>query len=136
LMAKWARPGREHPGLVQESSARSKEQHLPDVPQILSSASVWSLISGEGIGHEEAIQKEQLVGFLKEADRGIPVKDLAPNCEFSDASCYLWRKFGGMDVADAKRLKSREVENARLKRLLAESVLENMVTCEALRNRL
>jgi putative transposase len=45
---------------------------------------------------------------------------------FSDASFYLWRsKVRGMDVSDAKRLKSLEVENARLKRLLAESMLEN-----------
>ena len=53
---------------------------------------------------------------------------------FSEASYYLWRnKFGGMSVSDAKRLKELELENARLKRLLAESMLENEVTKEALR---
>ena len=55
---------------------------------------------------------------------------------FSDASFYLWRsKFGGMDVSDAKRLKALEGENARLKKLLAESMLENEVTREALRKK-
>lgn len=55
---------------------------------------------------------------------------------FSEASYYLWRnKFGGMSVSDAKRLKELELENARLKRLLAESMLENEVTKEALRKK-
>lgn len=55
---------------------------------------------------------------------------------FSDASFYLWRsKFGGMDVSDAKRLKVLESENARLKKLLAESMLENEGTREALRKK-
>ena len=48
----------------------------------------------------------QIVGFLREADAGIPVKDLCRKHGFSDASYYLWRsKFGGMSVSDAKRLK-------------------------------
>ena len=55
---------------------------------------------------------------------------------FSEASYYLWRsKFGGMNVSDAKHLKALEAENARLKKLLAESVLENEVTREALRKK-
>ena len=55
---------------------------------------------------------------------------------FSEASYYLWRsKFGGMNVSDAKRLKELETENARLKKLLAESLLENEVTREALRRK-
>ena len=62
----------------------------------------------------------------------MPVKELGRKYGFSDASFYLWRsKFGGMEVADAKRLKSLEVENARLKKLLAESMLENEVTRDA-----
>jgi len=79
---------------------------------------------------------EQIIGFLKEAEAGVPVKELARKHGFSDASFYLWRsKFGGMDVPDAKRLKSLETENARLKKLLAESMLENEVTREALRKK-
>jgi len=76
----------------------------------------------------------QIVGFLREADAGIPVKDLCRKHGFSDASYYLWRsKFGGMSVPDAKRLKALETENHRLKKLLAESLLENEVTREVLR---
>jgi len=83
---------------------------------------------------KKRFSEEQIIGFLKEADTGVPVKELARKYGFSDASFYLWRsKFGGMDVPDAKRLKSLEVGNARLKKLLAESMLENEVTREALR---
>ena len=78
----------------------------------------------------------QIVGFLREADAGIPVKDLCRKHGFSDASYYLWRsKFGGMNVSDAKRLKELEAENTRLKKLLAESLLENEVTREVLRQK-
>jgi putative transposase len=80
--------------------------------------------------------EEQIIGFLREADKGLAVKDLCRKHGFSEASYYLWRgKFGGMDVSDAKRLKALEVENARLKKLLAEAVLENEVTREALRKK-
>ena len=78
----------------------------------------------------------QIIGFLKEADTGVAVKELCRRHGFSEASYYLWRsKFGGMEVSDAKRLKALEAENARLKKLLAESVLENEVTREALRKK-
>lgn len=80
--------------------------------------------------------EEQIIGFLKEADAGMPVKDLCRRHGFSEASYYLWRsKFGGMDVADAKRLKALEAENTRLKKLLAESMLEVEVTREVLRKK-
>lgn len=80
--------------------------------------------------------EEQIIGFLREAEAGVPVKDLCRKHGFSEASCYLWRsKFGGMDVSDAKRLKALEAENARLKKLLAEAMLENEVTREALRKK-
>jgi putative transposase len=80
--------------------------------------------------------EEQIIGFLKEADKGVPVKELCRKHGFSDASYYLWRsKYGGMDVSDAKRLKALEAENGRLKKLLAESMLENEVTREALRKK-
>lgn len=80
--------------------------------------------------------EEQIIGFLKEADAGLPVKELCRRHGFSDASYYLWRsKFGGMEVADAKRLKALEAENARLKKLLAESLLEIEVTREVLQKK-
>jgi putative transposase len=80
--------------------------------------------------------EEQIIGFLREADAGVGIKDLCRRHGFSEASYYLWRsKFGGMSVPEAKRLKELEVENARLKKLLAESMLENEVTREALRKK-
>jgi putative transposase len=76
----------------------------------------------------------QIVGFLREVDAGLPMKDLCRKHWFSEAGYYLWRsKFGGMSVPDAKRLKELEFENTRLKKLLAESLLENEVTREVLR---
>jgi putative transposase len=80
--------------------------------------------------------EEQIIGFLREGDKGVAVKELCRKHGFSEASYYLWRsKYGGMDVSDAKRLKALEAENARLKKLLAESMLENEVTREALRKK-
>ena len=80
--------------------------------------------------------EEQIIGFLAEAETGLSVKELCRRHGFSEASYYLWRsKFGGMSVPDAKRLKALEIENARLKKLLAESVLENEVNREALRKK-
>ena len=85
---------------------------------------------------KKRFSEEQVIGFLKEGDSGVPVKELCRRHGFSEASYYLWRsKFGGMDVSDAKRLKQLEVENARLKKLLAESMLENEVSREALRKK-
>jgi putative transposase len=80
--------------------------------------------------------EEQIIGFLKQADAGVSIKELCRQHGFSEASYYLWRsKFGGMEVSDARRLKALEAENARLKKLLAESMLENEVTREALRKK-
>jgi len=85
---------------------------------------------------KKRFSEEQIIGFLREADKGVPVKELCRRHGFSDVSYYLWRsKYGGMDVSDAKRLKSLESENTRLKKLLAESMLENEVTREALRKK-
>ena len=79
---------------------------------------------------------EQIIGFLREAEAGVAVKDLCRRHGFSEGSYYQWRsKFGGMSVPDAKRLRELETENARLKKLLAESMLENEVTREALRKK-
>ena len=80
--------------------------------------------------------EEQIIGFLREAEAGLGVKDLCRRHGFSEASYYLWRsKFGGMSVPDAKRLKQLETENARLKRLLAETLLEAQVSRDALRRK-
>ncbi len=80
--------------------------------------------------------EEQIIGFLKQAEAGVAVKARCRQYGFSEASYYLWRStFGGMDVSDAKKLRALEAENARLKKLLAESMLEREVTREALRKK-
>ena len=69
--------------------------------------------------------EEQIIGFLKQADGGTPVKDLCRKGGFSDATFYKWRaKFGGMEASDARRLRELEAENAKLKSLLAEAHLD------------
>ena len=80
--------------------------------------------------------EEQIIGFLKEAEAGVPVEELCRKHGFSDASFYTWRsKFGGMEVSDAKRLKAMEQENARLKKLLAEAMLDKEALEAALRKK-
>ena len=69
--------------------------------------------------------EEQMIGFIKQAEAGLPIKELCRKGGFSDATFYKWRaKFGGMDVPDAKRLRELEGENAKLKKLLAEAHLD------------
>lgn len=85
---------------------------------------------------KKRFSEEQIIGFLREADAGMPIKDLCRRHGFSEASYYLWRgKFGGLSVSDAKRLKALESENAKLKKLLAEAMLEQEVTREVLRKK-
>jgi len=92
-----------------------------------------AVLLARGAGDEAA---RAFVAFLREADAGVAVKDLCRKHGFSEGSYYLWRsKFGGMSVSDAKRLKELEIENTRLKKLLADSLLENEVTREALRRK-
>lgn len=69
--------------------------------------------------------EEQIIGFLKQAEAGMPIKELCRKGGFSDATFYKWRsKFGGMEVPDARRLRDLEAENGKLKRLLAEAHLD------------
>ena len=85
---------------------------------------------------KKRFSEEQIIGFLREADAGLAIKELCRRHGFSEASYYLWRsKFGGMSVPDAKRLKELETENGRLKKLLAEQVLENEVIKDVLRKK-
>ena len=69
--------------------------------------------------------EEQIIAILNEAEAGIPVTELCRKYGMSDVSFYKWRsKYGGMTVADAKRLKQLEEENRKLKKILAETLLE------------
>ncbi|WP_342734582.1 IS3 family transposase [Bradyrhizobium sp. B117] len=70
--------------------------------------------------------EEQIIGILKEHEAGVSVADLCRKHGVSDASIYKWKaRFGGMDVSEAKRLRTLEDENTKLKRLLAEAMLDN-----------
>ena len=70
--------------------------------------------------------EEQIIGVLKEAEVGAKVAELCRKYGISDATYYNWKaKFGGMTVSDAQRLKALEAENGKLKRLLAEAMLDN-----------
>lgn len=70
--------------------------------------------------------EEQIIGVLKEHELGAKIADLCRKYGISEATFYNWKsKFGGMDVSEAKRLKTLETENAKLKRLLAEAMLDN-----------
>ena len=69
---------------------------------------------------------EQIIGILKEHEAGMPVSELCRKHGVSDASIYKWKaKFGGMEISEAKRLKTLEDENTKLKRLLADAMLDN-----------
>jgi putative transposase len=69
--------------------------------------------------------EEQIIGYLKQVEAGIPLKDMCRKVGVSEATFYNWRaKFGGMEVTDAKRLKELEGESAKLKKLLAEAHLD------------
>ena len=69
--------------------------------------------------------EEQIIGILREQDAGAKTADICRRHGISSATFYAWKsKFGGMDVSDAKRLKALEEENSKLKRLLAEAMLD------------
>ncbi len=69
--------------------------------------------------------EEQIIGFLRQAEAGMPVKEVCRCGGFSDATFYKWRaKFGGMEASEAARLRELEAENAKLKKLLAEAHLD------------
>lgn len=70
--------------------------------------------------------EEQIIGILKEHEAGVSTADLCRKHGMSSASFYSWKaKYGGMDVSDVKRLKALEDENTKLKRLLADAMLDN-----------
>ena len=72
--------------------------------------------------------EEQIIGMIKEQEAGLPTAEVCRKHGLSPATFYkLKAKYGGMDLSDAKRLKQLEDENAKLKRLLADAMLDNVV---------
>ena len=77
--------------------------------------------------------EEQIIGILKEHAAGLTASELCRKHGISDATFYTWRKkYGGLEVSEAKRLRTLEDENRRLKKLLAESVMDNATLKEML----
>jgi putative transposase len=77
--------------------------------------------------------EEQIIAVLREYDAGAKTADLARKHGISEATLYNWKaKYGGMDVPDAKRLRSLEEENRKLKKLLAETMLDQAALKELL----
>ena len=69
--------------------------------------------------------EEQIIGILKEHQAGLGAQELCRKHGISDATFYKWRsKYGGMEVSDAKKLKALDAENAKLKKLLAEQMMD------------
>jgi putative transposase len=72
--------------------------------------------------------EEQIIGVLREHEAGVQTVDLCRKHGISPATFYQWKaKFGGLEVSEARRLRTLEAENARLKKLLAEAMLDNAV---------
>jgi putative transposase len=75
---------------------------------------------------KKRFSEQKIVAILKEGEAGVPVKDICRKHNISDATFYTWRKkYRGMGTEDLRRLKQLEEENRKLKRLLADSMLDN-----------
>jgi putative transposase len=77
--------------------------------------------------------EEQIIGVLKQADSGVKTADLCRQHGITETTFYRWKaKFGGMDISEARRLKTLEAENSKLKHMLADSMLDNKALKELL----
>ena len=75
--------------------------------------------------------EEQIIGVLQEGENGIPIKELCRKHGIAMGTYYVWkRKYGGMEVSEAKRLRTLEQENSRLKKLVADLSLDNQMLKE------
>ena len=72
--------------------------------------------------------EEQIIGILKEAESGVPVRELVRKYGIAEGTYYRWKsKFGGMEVSEAKRLRALEAENRKLKVMVADLMLDNNI---------
>lgn len=79
--------------------------------------------------------EEQIIAILAEQERGVATAEVCRKHGISSPTFYKWKaKYGGMDVSDARKLKTLESENARLKKLLADAMLDNAVLKDLLGN--
>jgi putative transposase len=77
-------------------------------------------------GDQLTLTEEQIIAVLREQEAGVPRAEVCRKHGVSSATFYKWKaKYGGLDVSDAKRLRSLEDENGRLKRMLADAMLDN-----------
>ncbi len=77
--------------------------------------------------------EEQIIKILQAHEAGVPLADLSREHGFAEGTIYTWKaKYGGMNVPEAKRLRELEIENKKLKRLLAETMLEKVALKDAL----
>jgi putative transposase len=75
--------------------------------------------------HKSRFTEEQIIRVLKEHAAGLSAGDVCRKCSISDATFYKWRsRYGGMEISDARKMKALEDENRRLKKLLAETMLD------------
>ena len=86
---------------------------------------VESVSQGDGRMKRSRFSDEQIIGILKEQEAGAVTADVCRRHGISEATFYKWKaKFGGLEVTEAKRLRTLEEENAKLKKLLAEAMLD------------
>jgi putative transposase len=109
-------------GIGRQAKSKSKPR-----PELLIQSKHYAVSNTAPVVFAKCVPEEQIIGILKEHEAGVSVADLCRKHGVRDASIYKWKaKYGGMDVSEAKRLKTLEEENARLKRLLADAMLDNV----------
>jgi putative transposase len=73
-------------------------------------------------------KEEQIIGILKQLEKGVPIKELCRQHAVAQNTIYRWKaKFDGMEVNDAKKLRALESENSKLKRMIADLMLDNQI---------